>query len=119
MSIESTILLENIIVESLDSTISYSEKQKGAGYHNRYGSLHTYTYVADSFIGHIKLQGTLELYPGDNDWVDIAGTTIDAYNDSTVLQSGVATGNFTGNFVWIRAAYTLQDGTITQIRYNY
>jgi len=119
MSIESYILLENVTTEAVGSTLAYSDKQKGAGYHKRYGGLHTYTYETDSFIGLIKLQGTLQLYPGDSDWVDIVDTTVNATDDSSVLVNGVATGNFTGNFVWIRAAYTLQDGTISKLRYNY
>jgi hypothetical protein len=117
MSIESTILLENITQEVSDSAFSFSEKQKGSGYHNIRGGLHTYVYQLDSYVGLVKLQGTLELYPGDNDWVDISDTTVSIGSDSTMI--GSTTGNFTGNFVWIRAAYNLQDGTITQIRYNH
>lgn len=115
MSKETTILLENITAEAGSSDLSYSEKQKGSGYHKLDDGLHTYVYSVDSFVGSIKLQGTLELYPGDNDWVDIDGTVFDG--DSTI--SSDPTGNFTGNFVWIRAAYNLQDGTIQQIRYNH
>jgi hypothetical protein len=117
MSIETTILLENITLESSDSTLKYSEKQKGSGYHKIGNGLHTYVYSIDSFVGSIKLQGTLELYPGDNDWVDIDNTTLTSNGDSTIV--GSTTGNFTGNFVWIRTAYNLQDGTISQIRYNH
>ena len=118
MSTESTILLSNITAESApgDSSLAYSNKKKGAGYHKRYSSLHTATFDVDSFVGTIKLQATLELYPGDNDWFDIAGTTIGG--DSSVW-STVQPVNFTGNFVWIRAAYNLQDGTINEIRYNH
>ena len=118
MSIETTILLENVTAEAAGSTLSYSDKQKGAGYHKRYGGLHTYTYETDAFMGLIKLQGTLQLYPGESDWVDVVDTEINATDDSTIIQSN-ETGNFTGNFVWIRAAYLLQDGTITSVRYNY
>jgi hypothetical protein len=117
MSIESTILLENITQEVSDSTFSFSEKQKGSGYHKLRGGLHTYVYQLDSFVGVIKLQGTLELYPGEADWVDINDTTVSVGSDSTMI--GSTTGNFSGNFVWIRAAYNLQDGTITQLRYNH
>lgn len=118
MSTESIILLENTSTESADSTFAYSAKQKGAGYNKRYGGLHTYVYELDAFAGEIKLQGTLELYPGEADWVNIVGTT--EGGDSTI-SAGITTytGNFTGNFVWIRAAYNLQNGTISKIRYNY
>lgn len=118
MSTESIILLENVSAEAIDSATVYSGKQKGAGYHKRYGSLHTATYEVDSFIGSIKLQGTLELYPGESDWVDISGTDVGLSSDSSAW-SALQTFNFTGNFVWIRAAYNLQNGTIIQIRYNY
>lgn len=117
MSIESTVLVENISLESTDSTISYSDKKPGFGYNKVGDGIHTYVYSIDSFVGSIKLQGTLELYPGDNDWVDINGTSLTVNGDST--QQGASSGNFTGNFVWIRAGYNLQDGTITQIRYNH
>lgn len=118
MSIETTILLENVTAESVSSALLYSAPAKGAGYHKRYGALHTYTYETDAFMGLIKLQGTLQLYPGDSDWVDIVDTEINATDDSTIIQS-TENGNFTGNFVWVRAAYRLQDGTITSVRYNY
>lgn len=118
MSIESTVLLSNITTEADpgDLSFQYSEKKKGAGYHKKYGALHTATYVVDDFIGTIKLQGTLQLYPGDNDWVDIVDTEIGG--DSSAWSNNEIV-NFTGNFVWIRAAYNLQDGTITEIRYNH
>jgi len=115
MSIETTILLENITQSAINSDLKYSEKQKGSGYHKMRDGLHTFVYSVDSFVGTIKLQGTLELYPGDNDWVNIDNTVFDG--DST--QISFPTGNFTGNFVWIRAAYNLQDGTITQVRFNH
>lgn len=118
MSTESIILLSNITLESLpgDSSFVFSDKKKGAGYHKRYGGLHTLSYIVDSFVGTVKLQGTLALYPGDNDWVDIVDTEIGG--DSSAWTS-VQPINFVGNFVWIRAAYNLQNGTITEIRYNY
>lgn len=115
MSNETTILIENITSEAQNLDFVYSDKQKGSGYHKLGDGLHTYVYTVDSFVGVIKLQGTLELYPGDNDWVDIEDTVFDG--DSSI--SSGATGNFTGNFIWIRAAYNLQDGTIHQIRYNH
>jgi hypothetical protein len=116
MSIETTILLENITQEAQSLDLTYSEKQKGVGYYKISDGLHTFTYDLDSFVGVVKLQGTLELYPGDADWVDINDTTVTAGEDSSIV--GNTSGNFTGNFVWIRAAYNLQDGTISQIRFN-
>jgi hypothetical protein len=117
MSIETTILLSNISTESLDLTFDYSDKQKGAGYHKSNDGMHTVVYAFDEFAGTVKIQATLELYPGDNDWFDVAGTELGG--DSTLINSSALSYTFTGRFVWIRAAYNLQSGTITQIRYNY
>lgn len=123
MSIESTILIENATVNNTygrdfnsltdSDTVIYSEKYKGAGYHKRYGSLHTLVYETDAFVGNIKIQATLALYPGENDWVDIE--SVDFTGDSTVAQSS----NFTGNFVWIRSVHHIEDGEIISVRYNY
>lgn len=118
MSKESYLLVSNITAEAADSTFVYGEKQQGSGYHNRSDGVHTVIYDVDTFIGVIKLQGTLTLYPGDSDWVDITGTEIGLNSDSSAW-TAVQPINFTGNFVWLRAAYNLQNGTIRQIRYNY
>lgn len=117
MSTKSTILIENISALP-DPTNVYSEKRPGASYHRKNGGLHTYVYDIDSFSGVIKLQGTLASYPGEADWVDIDNTTeiVDSFiNGETVS----LTNNFIGNFVWIRAAYVIENGSITQLRYNY
>jgi hypothetical protein len=118
MANETTVLVSNITSEAVDSAFVYSDKAKGAGYHKFNDSLHTYNYVVDSFVGTIKLQGTLELFPGDDDWVDIDTTVKNGHNDSSIFQSGAISGNFTGRFVWIRAGYNLENGTITSIRIN-
>ncbi len=118
MSTESRILISNKTAEVSDSTYSYGEKSKAAGYNRSSDGLHTAVYIVDSFAGSIKIQGTLELYPGDNDWVDIAGTEIGG--DSTISgEQTTYTANFSGNYLWIRAAYNLQNGTIVAFRYNY
>lgn len=118
MSKESYLLVSQITAEAAVDTFTFSDKKQGAGYHRQSDAVHTAIYVVDSFKGVIKLQGTLELYPGDSDWVDIESTVMGVGEDSTVW-STTHSMNFTGNFVWIRAAYSLQNGTITQIRYNY
>lgn len=116
MSTESRVLLSNISTESADSTFSYGHKQPGAGYNRRSDGVHTVVYNFNNFIGTVKIQGTLELYPGDYDYFDVAGTEIGG--DSTIITSSVYSLNFTGNFLYIRVAYNLQNGTITEIRYN-
>jgi hypothetical protein len=118
MSTENQVLLSNITAEAADSTYVYGSKQPGAGYHKRSDSMHTATYSVNSFVGAIKLQATLALYPEDSDWFDIDGTDIGLGSDSSAWTTTNSI-NFTGNFVWLRAAYNLQNGTITEIRYNY
>lgn len=117
MSTESITLLSNITAEAASADFSYSDKQKGAGYHRSNDGIHTVTYVFDNFKGTVKIQATLALYPGDSDWFDVTGTEVGG--DSTVIVAAAKSYTFTGRFVWIRAAYNLQDGIITEIRYNH
>jgi hypothetical protein len=119
MSIETTTIVQNITTESSDSAYTYSDKFPGAGYHKNNDGVHTAYYQFLDFIGSVKLQGTLEQYPGDDDWVDIANTQVGLGDDSTLFASDenkIVT--FTGKFVWIRAAYNIQNGTLVEIRYN-
>jgi hypothetical protein len=121
MSIENLVLVSNYSNDSQPTVESYSDKQKGAGHHKFNDSVHTAVFELDNFVGSIKLQGTLALYPGNDDWVDIVYDT--ASHNLTALDStpvvAVANATFTGKFVWIRAAYTLEQGVITQIRFKY
>ncbi len=122
MPTENTVLLSNITTDSAPATYSYGAKKKAAGYHKISDGLHTVVYTVNSFSGTLKIQGTLSLYPGDNDWFDIEDTEIGG--DSTVIggidgQNRSLTRNFTGNFLWIRAAYYVQSGIIVDIRFNY
>jgi hypothetical protein len=118
MSKESRILLENITSEAADSGFSYGEKKVSAGYYRKHDTLTTVVYDVNEFVGSIKIQGTLEIYPGETDWIDINNTIVGNGEDSSVWASTPSV-SFTGNWVWIRAAYNLQNGTITQVRYNY
>ena len=118
MSIENVILLSSTNNESADFV--YSNKQKGAGYQRRYDAIHTAVFSFNNFKGSVKLQATLALYPSDDDWFDIeydSGSTLEAVDSTPLLTTELR--NFTGNFVWIRAAYQITEGTITQIRYSY
>ena len=127
MSFETLNLLENITVQSAygrdynagsdTDTIFYSDKNRGAGYYKNGDGIHTAVFQFDNFVGTVKIQGTLELYPNDTDWVDIDGTTI-TVEDSSALTND-ETRTFIGKFVYIRAAYNIQNGTITEIRYNH
>lgn len=124
MSIESRILAQNLSSETPETVFSYTEKAKGAGYHNKIDSIHTVVYSVNAFSGTIKMQGTLELYPEETDWVDIEGTEIGG--DSTTIANPTSStsienlsSTFSGNFVWLRASYSIQNGTIIEIRYNH
>jgi hypothetical protein len=110
MSMEIKTLLFNANTVTAET---FTEKKQGAGYHQKRDSLHTFSYLLDGFVGSIKLQATLELHPGPNDWVDIVDTDLSA----NVAVSGNTSGNFTGNFIWIRAVYQLISGQIAEIRY--
>lgn len=121
MTIESVTLLSDISTESADlSVFSYSDKQKGAGYNRRSSGLHTIHFQLDDFKGTIKIQGTLNLYPGDSDWVDLefdSGNSLESLDSSSLSSDEMR--NITGNWVWIRCAYVLEQGTIRVIRYNF
>lgn len=117
MSYESYVLLTNQATESNGSVFSYTEKQPGAGYHQKSDSNHTVQYSVNAFNGTIKMQGTLELYPVETDWFDINGTEMGG--DSATIATAIKTYNFVGNFAWVRAAYNIQNGTITEIRFNH
>jgi len=124
MSIQNTILIDNYSTETWDgaSTVAYtySDKQKGAGYHGKSNGIHTAVFQLDNFVGDIKLQGSLERYPTDADWFDIEfeNQQLISFLDSSIATS-TETRNFIGNFVWIRAAFRLINGTIVSIRYNH
>lgn len=123
MSTESIILLTNATDDSQPLIWQYSDKNKAAGYHKNNSGVHTAIFSFDNFKGSVKIQATLELYPEDTDWFDVVlentetGVTLDSI-DSTPLTTNTAC-NFTGKFVFIRAAYKLEEGTISEIRYNY
>lgn len=121
MSIENLILVSNYSDNSQPLVEVYSPKQKGAGHHTFNDGVHTAVFQLDNFVGSIKLQATLALYPGEDDWVDIvydtASHVLSALDSTPVV--AVANATFTGKFVWIRAAYILEQGAITQIRFNH
>ena len=116
MAIENTVLLTATSTES--AVFQYSEKQKGAGYYRRDYPLHTAVFQFDNFKGSVKIQATLVLYPSDDDWFDVEydnGNALEAVDSTPLITT--TSRNFTGNFIWIRAAYQLTEGTITEIRY--
>jgi len=120
---ESKTLLENI--STVTSTAQYSNKKIGAGYYKNGDGVHTVYTIVNAFLGDITIQGTLEQYPSDDDtdWVDITSfagdsTLYNQPNNNDAVDYDFS-DTFTGKFVWIRAKYELQNGTIREIRYNH
>lgn len=93
-----------------------TDKVKGDGYYGYTDGLHTVAYFPSSFVGTIKMQGTLAETPTSTDWFDIDGTTM----TNAVAGSDAVTYNFTGNFVWVRVAVTgFTAGSISKVQLNY
>ena len=98
-------------------TSFFSEKSAGDGYYGYTDGVHTIAGFPNAFVGTITFQGTLAQDPASTDWFDIPGITIG--NGATTVSDAV-TGNFTGNFVWIRAKVeNFTAGTITKVQFNY
>ena len=126
---ESRTLLENITAETGNSQTGffyvYGDKKIGAGYYKNGDGVHTVYTIVNAFLGDITIQGTLEQYPStdDTDWVDITtfagdSTLYNQPNNNDAVDYDFS-DTFTGKFVWLRAKYELQNGTIREIRYNY
>ena len=93
---------------TLDYTGFVTDKTKGDGYFSQPDGVHTVAYQVvnlgdstDDFIGTIKMQGSLATTPTEDDYFDISGTTYTSDQSTTI-----ASFNFTGNFVWVRAKIT-------------
>ena len=93
---------------TIDHVGCVTDKVKGDGYYSQVDGVHTVSYKvlnrADStedFNGIITMQGTLASTPTEDDWFDISGTRHESDQSTTI-----ASYNFTGNFVYIRAKVT-------------
>ena len=104
-------------VDASDSTAStVSDKVKADGYYGNADGLHTVAYICSSnFVGTIKMQGSLASDPGSNDWFDIDGTSVG--DGSSVVATQYV--NFSGNFIWVRSAVTVETGSVTKIQLNF
>ena len=98
---------------TLDHTGFVSDKAKGDGYYSQPDGVHTVAYQVtnlkdstDDFFGTIKMQGSLATTPTEDDWFDIADTSYTSDQSTTI-----ASFNFTGNFVWVRAKITTTNAT--------
>ena len=83
------------------STSFNSDKVKGDGYYGFSDGVHTVQTRVSSFVGTLKVQGTLVKDPANTDWVDIDNIVI---GDGSTAITDSFFNNFTGNFVWIRIA---------------
>ena len=116
-----------------NSATLVSDKVKGDAYFGATDGLHTVFVDLNDFIGVLKIQGSLETTPGDNDWfdinlldadftVDVSGLVTQKIQDSltyTVAETSKRSYNVTGNFVWLRANISSwTGGTINRIEMN-
>ena len=98
-----------------DSTVQTvtGSKYKGDGYYGRSDGFHTVQYNLTGFIGQIRIQGTLAIDPGDDDWFTV-------YTETHSQTTKVIATNFTGNYVWVRAYISeWTDGTVTSMLLNH
>jgi hypothetical protein len=116
------VVLEDVITEAEGPSITvdyvgvYSTKHKADGYYGFTDGLHTVAYHLNAFEGTISMQATLVSDPESTDWFDITGTAF-TYGVAETSSTGY---NFSGNFVWVRAALTnFTAGTVDKIFYNF
>lgn len=109
-----------------------SEKLQGDGYYGRADGCHTVQFHLTNFSGKVAVQGTLEMYPVEEDWftIDVVspasseckyvvdttgliekveeiviltlGPDDSSIEDSTMYKPVIKTYNFQGNYVWLR-----------------
>jgi hypothetical protein len=126
-----------------------SEKLRGDGYYGRSDGCHTVQFQLTNFSGMLAVQGSLEMYPVDDDWftVDVVspasveckyvvdttgliekveeivvltlGPDDSSFSDSTYVPV-IKTYNFQGNYVWLRIKISdWTAGIVNSIRLNH
>lgn len=111
-----------ILLDQLSTPGAFiGDKKPGAGYHQKYDNLHTFVLSFNNWSGELRIQGTLDLFPGENSWVDLVDSTEQflIYGNDSSDYDGTVTANVRGNFVWIRAVGTLTTGSIEQIQFSH
>jgi hypothetical protein len=102
-----------------NTLVYYSQPQKSSGYFNAGNGLQTVMYSCNStFAGTVTMQATLAIDPVDGDWFNIQGTTVNYTVAQSRNTSTVDIFNFTGNFVWVRGAVSINNGQVSSILYN-
>ena len=124
-----------------DSTVqSYTgDKFKADGYYGRADGFHTVQINLNGFSGDIKMQGSLEVDPSEEDWFDITLQTNTSVQGTVDTTGAISVGesitltdlsysssninanyNFVGNYVWVRAILgNWTHGTVDSIMLNY
>lgn len=133
---ETTIIAQN---ETFTNGIAVSPSVKGSGYH-QYDFSQSYMYKFTDFTGDIRLEGTLLEFPGSEDWGVIPNSEFSEANASgsfLITEQGLTRtvdtgtgpesvfipfngfGSAIGNYVWVRAVYVVDSGTIDSIRFTF
>jgi len=122
MSIIPTVVISNTAFGAANGPYNgtdtnwYSNAYKGDGYYGYTDGLHTVSFKLTGFVGTIGMQASIATTPTAADWFDIDSTQV---GDNINPLSEVTFANFSGNFVWVRAAITnFTAGTINKVIYN-
>ena len=90
----------------------FSTEVRGDSYYGYTDGLHTFQVTYEQFVGRLRIQASLIVEPGDNDWFDIVpqSTTGKAFNTAGFVQFNSddpadksEAYTFRGNFAWVRA----------------
>lgn len=102
-----------------ETLVYNSAPVRGAGYFSSNHGMHTVMYVtASDFIGTVTMQATLATAPSDNDWFTVVDTGVSYSEFSVRTTSSVDLKNFEGNFVWVRGAVLIDQGSVLMVQYN-
>ena len=108
----------SLLAASGETMNLYSDPVKGDSYYGYTDGLHTVQTIYNDFVGRFRIQATLILEPGDNDWFDIQ-TDISTYGsvtNQTVAYNPLGYIQFNANDPAVGSqAYTFQ-GNYTHIR---
>lgn len=89
----------------------YSTEVKGDSYYGYTDGWHTVQVTYAQYVGRVRIQCSLIVEPGANDWFDIVATTTSgtAFNPNGYIQfnannpaDGSEAYTFQGNFAWVR-----------------
>ena len=96
----------------------YSTEVKGDSFYGYSDGYHTFQVTYQQFVGRFRIQATLSLEPGDNDWFDIVAdtSTYGSVTDQAVAYNPLGYIQFNANDpAQGSQAYTVQ-GNFTYVR---